>query len=50
MAWKNPSRGADQLEHPAQASLGVFSAKSMLPLEFKLAYSAGDLFIQTSMK
>lgn len=36
----------DRLEHRVQMLLGVFSAKGALPLEFKLAYSVGDLLTQ----
>ncbi len=35
-----------QLEHRVQMLLGVFSAKGVLPLEFKPAYSVGDLVTQ----
>jgi hypothetical protein len=34
---------AEQLEHRVQMLLGVFPAKGVLPLEFKPAYSVGDL-------
>jgi hypothetical protein len=37
---------AEQLEHRVQMLLGVFSAKGVLPLEFKPAYSVGDLLTQ----
>lgn len=37
---------AEQLEHRVQMLLGVFSAKGVLPLEFKPAYSVGDLLLQ----
>jgi hypothetical protein len=36
----------EQLEHRVQMLLGVFSAKDVLPLEFKPAYSVGDLLTQ----
>lgn len=36
----------EQLEHRAQMLLGVFTAKGVLPLEFKPAYSMGDLLTQ----
>jgi len=36
----------EQLEHRVQMLLGVFSAKGVLPLEFKPAYSVGDLLLQ----
>jgi len=39
-------RRVEQLEHRVQMLLGVFSAKDVLPLEFKLAYSVGDLLTQ----
>ncbi len=34
---------AEQLEHRVQMLLGIFSANGVLPLEFKPAYSVGDL-------
>jgi len=37
---------AQQLEHRVQMLLGVFSANSVLPLEFKPAHSVGDLLTQ----
>jgi hypothetical protein len=37
---------AEQLEHRVQMLLGVFSAKGVLPLEFKPAHSVGDLLTQ----
>lgn len=37
---------AEQLEHRVQMLLGIFSAKGVLPLEFKPAYSVGDLLTQ----
>jgi hypothetical protein len=37
---------ADQLEHRVQMLIGIFSAKGVLPLEFKPAYSVGDLLTQ----
>lgn len=37
---------AEQLEHRVQMLLGIFSAKSVLPLEFKPAHSVGDLLTQ----
>jgi hypothetical protein len=36
----------EQLEHRVQMLLGVFSARGVLPLEFKPAYSVGDLLTQ----
>jgi hypothetical protein len=36
----------EQVEHRVQMLLGVFSAKGALPLEFKPAYSVGDLLTQ----
>ena len=44
--WMNASRRVEQLEHRVQMLLGVFSAKGVLPLEFKPAYSVGDLLTQ----
>jgi hypothetical protein len=37
---------AEQLEHRVQMLLGIFTAKGVLPLEFKPAYSVGDLLTQ----
>jgi hypothetical protein len=37
---------AEQLEHRVQMLLGVFSAKGVLPLEFKPVHSVGDLLTQ----
>jgi mannose/fructose-specific phosphotransferase system component IIA len=37
---------AEQLEHRVQMLLGIFSAKGVLPLEFKPAHSLGDLLTQ----
>jgi len=37
---------AEQLEHRVQMILGIFSAKGVLPLEFKPAYAIGDLLTQ----
>jgi hypothetical protein len=37
---------AEQLEHRVQMLLGKFSAKGVLPLEFKPARSVGDLLTQ----
>jgi hypothetical protein len=36
----------DRLEHCIQMLLGIFSAHGVLPLEFKPAYSVGDLLLQ----
>jgi hypothetical protein len=36
----------EQLEHRVQMLLGVFTAKGVLPLEFKPAHSVGDLVVQ----
>jgi hypothetical protein len=36
----------EQFEHRVQMLLGVFSAKGVLPLEFKPAHSVGDLLTQ----
>jgi hypothetical protein len=35
-----------QLEHSVHMLLGIFSAKGVLPLEFKPAHSVGDLLTQ----
>jgi hypothetical protein len=37
---------AERLEHWVQMLLGIFPAKGVLPLEFKPAYSVGDLLTQ----
>jgi hypothetical protein len=37
---------AERLEHRVQMLLGIFSAKGVLPLEYKPAYSVGDLLTQ----
>jgi hypothetical protein len=37
---------AEQLQHRVQMLLGIFSAKGVLPLAFKPAYSVGDLLTQ----
>jgi hypothetical protein len=37
---------AEQLEHRVQMLLGIFASKGVLPLEFKPAYSVGDLLTQ----
>src|SRR6478752_3299847 len=37
---------AEQLEHRVQMLLSIFSAKGVLPLEFKPAHSVGDLLTQ----
>jgi hypothetical protein len=39
-------RRVEQLEHRVQMLLGIFSAKGVLPLEFKPVHSAGDLLTQ----
>jgi hypothetical protein len=36
----------EQLEHRVQMLLGNFAAKGVFPLEFKPAYSVGDLLVQ----
>ena len=36
----------EQVEHRVQMLLGVFAAHGVLPLEFKPAYSVGDLLLQ----
>ncbi len=35
-----------RVEHRVQMLLGILSAKGVLPLEFKPAYSVGDLLVQ----
>jgi hypothetical protein len=37
---------AEQLEHRVQMLLGIFSAKGVLPVEFKPAHSVSDLLTQ----
>ena len=37
---------AELMEHRVHMLLGIFSAKGVLPLEFKPAYSVGDLLTQ----
>jgi hypothetical protein len=37
---------AEQLAHRVQMLLGIFSAKGVLPLDFKPAHSVGDLLTQ----
>jgi hypothetical protein len=37
---------AKQLEHRVQMLLGIFASHGVLPLEFKPAYSVGDLLLQ----
>jgi hypothetical protein len=39
-------RRVEQVEQRVQMLLGVFSAKGVLPLEFKPAYSVGDFLTQ----
>jgi hypothetical protein len=39
-------RRVEELEHRVQMLLGIFSAKGVLPLELKSAYSVGDLLTQ----
>jgi hypothetical protein len=36
----------ERLEHQVQMLLGIFAAKGVLPLDFKPAYSVGDLLVQ----
>jgi hypothetical protein len=38
--------GAEELDHRVQILLGSYNAKGLLPLEFKPAYSVGDLLLQ----
>jgi len=42
MRWER----VEALEHRVQMLLGIFAAKGVLPLEFKPAYSVGDLLMQ----
>ncbi len=49
--WVQQGMGArwarlEALEHRVQMLLGVFAARGVLPLEFKPAYSVGDLLVQ----
>ena len=37
---------AEQLEQRVQMLLGIFASHGVLPLEFKPAYSVGDLLLQ----
>lgn len=39
-------RRVEQIKHLVQMLLGIFAAYAMLPLEFKPAYSVGDLLVQ----
>ncbi len=39
-------RRVERIEHRVQMLLGVFASHSVLPLEFKPAYSVGDLLLQ----
>jgi hypothetical protein len=39
-------RRVEQIEHRVQMLLGIFAAYGVLPLEFKPAYSVGDLLAQ----
>jgi hypothetical protein len=39
-------RRVEQIEQRAQLPLGVFASHGVLPLEFKPAYSVGDLLLQ----
>ncbi len=43
--WEQCTR-TEQLEHRVRMPHGIFSAKGVLPLEFKPAYSVGDLLLQ----
>jgi hypothetical protein len=36
----------EQIEQRVQMLLGIFASHGVLPLEFKLAYSVGDLLLQ----
>jgi hypothetical protein len=37
---------AERLEHRIEMLLGIFASHGVLPLEFKPAYSVGDLLLQ----
>jgi hypothetical protein len=39
-------RRLEQVEQRVQMLLGIFASHSVLPLEFKPAYSVGDLILQ----
>jgi hypothetical protein len=39
-------RRAEQIKQPVQMLLGIFASHGVLPLEFKPAYSVGDLLLQ----
>ena len=39
-------RRVEQIEQRVQMLLGVFASHAVLPLEFKPAYSVGDLLLQ----
>ena len=39
-------RRVEQIEQRVQMLLGIFASCSVLPLEFKPAYSVGDLLLQ----
>lgn len=39
-------RRVEQVEQRAQMLLGIFASHGVLPLEFKPAYSVGDLLLQ----
>jgi hypothetical protein len=39
-------RRVEQIEHRVQMLLGIFASHGVLPLEFKPAYSVGDLLLQ----
>jgi hypothetical protein len=39
-------RRVEQMEQRAQMLLGIFASHGVLPLEFKPAYSMGDLLLQ----
>ncbi len=50
-AWVERGMGAhleriEQVRHRVQMLLGIFSARGVLPLELKPAYSVGDLLTQ----
>jgi hypothetical protein len=48
-AWRGMDEGfrqVEQVEHRVQMLLGIFGASGVLPLEFKPAYTVGDLVVQ----
>jgi hypothetical protein len=43
-------RRVEQVEHRVQMLLGIFASHGVLPLEFKPAYSVGELVLHISMR